>query len=447
MHNVARALRKRYSEDQVYILIAKKNTGNFTYDGIETGGERVCSEVEAEIAAIEARGGKIKKLSVVGYSMGGLVARYAIGLLYANGTLDKVECLNFTGFASPAIGARLPQKGTFPKLFNGIGSNSLSASGKQLWGIDNFRDTGRPLLSILADTKSIFGLGLMRFRRRTLYANIINDRVAVFYTTGISKKDPFEDLDRVKCKFVKGFDDVILDPDEPVTMKADYKPPTETFSEKFMRRLKSLPFNVGFVVLFLPIGLTVFSIMSAIQAVHSPRRIKLHQTGLAGMDFSKYRVPLWVEKMKHAVDEAYDKTRQPKEVDYLSDDTLSPASSEGSFEQSFKLQRAEPLADFPKLELTDDQFEMIDSLNSMGWRKYPVWIHNHRHSHAAIVLRMDKESHKEGKQVLRHWSEAEFLHRRVCESCWDIVHIVTFLERLAFDERGAKRRHTQNRRA
>lgn len=93
MGSVAKALRAQYGEDELYLLVAKRNTGNFTYDGIETGGERVCVEIEEELAAIKARGGQITKLSVVGYSLGGLVARYAIGLLHAKGVLDKLECM------------------------------------------------------------------------------------------------------------------------------------------------------------------------------------------------------------------------------------------------------------------------------------------------------------------------------------------------------------------
>jgi hypothetical protein len=93
MANVAKALRAKHADDKVYILVAQRNSGSFTYDGIETGGERVCLEIEDELQVIESKGGKIKKISFVGYSLGGLVARYAIGLLYAKGVLDKLECM------------------------------------------------------------------------------------------------------------------------------------------------------------------------------------------------------------------------------------------------------------------------------------------------------------------------------------------------------------------
>lgn len=93
MKNIAKCLREQFPADDLYLLLAKRNTGSFTYDGIERGGERVCAEIEEELQNIAQKGGKITKLSIIGYSLGGLVSRYAVGLLEAKGVLDKVECM------------------------------------------------------------------------------------------------------------------------------------------------------------------------------------------------------------------------------------------------------------------------------------------------------------------------------------------------------------------
>lgn len=93
MRNIAKSLRGKYSPDELHLLLAKRNSGSFTYDGIERGGERVCAEIEEEIKLIREKGGKIQKLSIIGYSLGGLVSRYAVGLLHAKGVLDTVECM------------------------------------------------------------------------------------------------------------------------------------------------------------------------------------------------------------------------------------------------------------------------------------------------------------------------------------------------------------------
>lgn len=91
MNSIAKALRAQYPEDKLYLLLAKRNSGSFTYDGIERGGERVCLEIEEELESIRNKGGNITKLSIVGYSLGGLVARYAVGLLEMRGVLRQVE--------------------------------------------------------------------------------------------------------------------------------------------------------------------------------------------------------------------------------------------------------------------------------------------------------------------------------------------------------------------
>jgi len=85
------SLRERYPEDKLHVLVAKRNSGSFTYDGVELGGERVAFEIEETLEELAHNGHKIKKLSIVGYSYGGLVSRYAIGLLFHKGLFEKIQ--------------------------------------------------------------------------------------------------------------------------------------------------------------------------------------------------------------------------------------------------------------------------------------------------------------------------------------------------------------------
>ena len=74
------------------------------------------------------------------------------------------------------------------------------------------------------------------------------------------------------------------------------------------------------------------------------------------------------------------------------------------------IEKAEPRQDdVPILALAPYQFRMVQALDNVGFRKYPVWIHKSHHSHAAIITRMDKPGYDEGKIVLRHWLDAEFI--------------------------------------
>jgi esterase/lipase len=85
------SLREQFAQDNLHILVPKSNAGNFTYDGIELGGERVTSEIEERLRELAKSGVDINRISVIGYSLGGLIARYAIGLLYHKGIFESIQ--------------------------------------------------------------------------------------------------------------------------------------------------------------------------------------------------------------------------------------------------------------------------------------------------------------------------------------------------------------------
>ncbi|KAG5807218.1 hypothetical protein H9Q74_009035 [Fusarium xylarioides] len=410
MRNVAKALRDEYSEDELYILPAEKNCGNFTYDGIELGGERVCAEIEDKLRNIEEQGGKITKLSIAGYSLGGLVSRYAVGLLYAKGILDDLECINFTTFASPHLGVRTPLKGWHNTVWNVLGARTLSMSGRQLFTIDKFRDTNRPLLAVLADPDSIFMSGLKKFKRRTLYTNIVNDRSVVHYTSAITKHDPYTDLEKVNLKYLKGYEGVILDPDHPIALRPKLQQDTLlTDYEAIKKWVKSIPFMVT-VGVIIPIGVVVFLANSAVQTVRSANRIKAHESGEAGLKIEQYRMPLRIKEIREEVEQAYEVLNSSQNQQYLAaSDSEDDLAYDAEDRKLLKKERRMSTPGQPTLALTPDQFEMIENLDEAGWRKFPVHIQKHRHSHAAIVVRMDKESFADGWVVLKHFAGSEFL--------------------------------------
>ncbi|KAJ5514209.1 hypothetical protein N7463_003761 [Penicillium fimorum] len=423
---IASALRDRYG-NELYILCPKANSGNYTYDGIELGGERLVHEVEETLESLADKGQKITKISVIGYSLGGLLARYAIGLLNARGWLDKLEPMNFTTFATPHVGVRAPLKGYKDQIFNVLGPRTISASGRQMWLVDSFRDTGRPLLGVLADPESIFITGLKKFRKRSVYANIVNDRSVLFYTSGLSKVDPFRDLEDLNINYVEGYEDVIIDPDLHVLPPAERKP--ETAAARFWKKVKSaaiwIPLSLLLIVL-VPVACMLFLINAGIQTFRSSKRIRMHEVGENGERFRRYRVPVLVQDVQHVVEQAFENVNAVQEPDYLSnsDTEVSDATPEKSTTSSAS-KSARNDADVesgsarrpstmevstysPKLALTHEQFGIIDSLNAVGIRKYPVHIQKHHHSHAAIIVRAEKDGFREGKIVMKHWLDNEF---------------------------------------
>lgn len=421
MDYVASSLRERYDEDQLHVLCAKANSGNYTYDGIETGGERVAHEIEETMEALEKEGQKITKLSIVGYSLGGLIARYAIGLLDSRGWLDKVQPVNFTTFASPHVGVRTPRKGIRGHIWNKLGARTVSMSGQQLFMVDTFRDTGRPLLSVLADPESIFIQGLKKFENRCVYANIVNDRSTVFYTTALSKVDPFRHLEEININYVDGYDRVIIDPGQYLLPSTPEEP--ETTDYRFWKKSKSilsdLPIYLLVSLLIAPAS-TIFLAYAAVQTCRSRERIRLHAEGKNGKLFGRYRVPLLVQNVQHAMEEVIENVGARQEPDYLSRTEAEESGSadlttETESKDAVSMQSStyhpitgDPISEHLTLALMPEQFAIIDSLNAVGFRKYPVHIHNHRHSHAAIIVRVQKKGFDEGKLVIKHWLDNEF---------------------------------------
>ena len=295
---------------------------------------------------------------------------------------------------------------------------------------DSFRETGRPLLVILADRNSIFMRGLASFRRRTLYANIINDRSVPYYTAAASRVDPFVDLDSIQMNHLKGYDDVVLDPQDPISSAEPDK------SSRGLKRwvtngrsmVEKLPVAV-LIGLLLPVGLVAYLVNSGVQSVRSNRRILLHEQGKAGIGIGAYHMPLIVEEMQSAVEgaiqaahpglpshrgqdgemsgeaKASDKDQQP-----VSDcsSTLAPRESPNLVVHGHGRPGANQPNQFSSVTLTPAQSIIVDALEGLHFRKYAVHIHRHRHTHAAIVVRTPKKEFEEGKTVIRHWVENEF---------------------------------------
>jgi Putative serine esterase (DUF676) len=138
--------------------------------------------------------------------MGGLVSRYAIGLLYADKFFDNVKPVNFTTFATPHLGTRKPSAGSpgdtlvnrtfnflIPKFIGRTGTFSFPhfqsqnpqkqtvIRGPQLFLEDN--DKEQPLLVAMAEEESDYFKALQLFPRISLYANVAQDFLVPYFTS------------------------------------------------------------------------------------------------------------------------------------------------------------------------------------------------------------------------------------------------------------------------
>jgi hypothetical protein len=289
-------------------------------------------------------------------------------------------------------------------------------SGRQLFGIDKFRDTGRSLLSVLADPNSIFIKGLAQFQHRSLYANVVNDRTVTYYTAGISQTDPFVKPENVKMNYIPDYQDVILDGDNPVSPKQPEAPPTmaQQLTSTTQTIIGRVPI-VAFLTVFIPIGTTLFLVNSVVQSFRSSQRIRLHEAGRAGINIERYRIGNMINMVRREAEDMFENVNNTQESDYLSAGSSEVASptqpaspgltrkdTESEIDSIVEKKQSQGL-EFPTLALTQDQFGMIEALDNLGFKKHPVYIHNHRHSHAAIIVRIDKKSFDEGRVVIKHW--------------------------------------------
>ncbi|BGO88545.1 hypothetical protein NBRC10512_003357 [Rhodotorula toruloides] len=324
---------------EVVVLAPRTNAESFahTYDGIDVCADRVVEEIDAEVQRIEEDGGKVERFSIVGYSLGGLVARYVLGLLDSRtpSFFSTVRPVNFTTFASPALG--IPQyKSFWSRTFRFLGSRLLSRTGNQLYERDRFlparfnsgkddgvkdrkglskylpvvkgREEAEPLLKVLADPRYNFYKALAKFEKIDVFANTVNDRTVPFPTGGIEAHDPFG-LARAKAKKLadaRGDDpdtqpdiregglEITLEPDAPIISSYRTIPvpaassDTPTPSKRrfrlrlpFLLRPTSYPFSrpvslaiIAFLPLALPLSVLYLISRFALQGRESRRRIR-----------------------------------------------------------------------------------------------------------------------------------------------------------------------------
>ncbi|XP_072962290.1 lipid droplet phospholipase 1-like [Typha angustifolia] len=196
--------------DKVVVHCSDCNSYMLTLDGIDVMGERLAEEV---VEAINRRPG-IQKISFVAHSVGGLVARYAIGRLYrlpsrkdqevcqsylydenSRGSICGLEAMNFVTLATPHLGSRGNKQ--VPFLF-GINAIEKVASrvihlifrrtGKHLFLTD--MDDGKPplLQRMVVDWGDLYFMSALQiFRRRVAYSNVVHDHIVGWRTSSIRR--------------------------------------------------------------------------------------------------------------------------------------------------------------------------------------------------------------------------------------------------------------------
>ncbi|XP_010544033.1 PREDICTED: putative lipase ROG1 isoform X1 [Tarenaya hassleriana] len=221
----AKQLLKKYPED-LLVHCSKRNYSMLTFDGVDVMGQRLAEEVRSVIE----RHPSLRKISFVGHSLGGLIARYAIACLYEQETRDelaqnndhpsenigdshggegfkgriaKLEPINFITSAAPHLGSRghkqVPLFGglyTLERFATRI-SWCLGRTGKHLFLAD--KDDGKPplLLQMVSDNEDLkFISALQCFKRCVAYANTSFDHLVGWSTSSIRRHNELPKLQR-----------------------------------------------------------------------------------------------------------------------------------------------------------------------------------------------------------------------------------------------------------
>jgi hypothetical protein len=365
------------------VLIPASNSGGKTYDGIDVCAERAVQEIESFVNMQSQRGREITRFSVVGYSLGGLIARYVVAMLLEKGWFGRMMPVNYTAFACPQLGVRSPYHGPISWMYNNTVS-TISVTGVQLCGIDDFRGTGRSLLSVMADPRRNFIRALSLFENRSLYSNIANDRFSVHYTSTITQqRDPYVDLKGLNINYLDGYSNVLLDPAKPFTLIENRR--QWNFPQWISRGAFVVLFAIWGVVVVVP----AFVVYSAVQNVRSKRRLHLlKQKGVLG---HYHNILPAEDALAGGIESRSSAKRSNREIanEQPADITLSTGVE-------------------ARLNLTDDQMSMIKALNDVGFQNRLVHIKKTIFSHSAIIVRRDSEMFSEGRAVIDYWLEHDF---------------------------------------
>lgn len=169
-----------------------------TYDGLELNAKKIIADIFYEIESLKQNNDlEVTKISIIGYSLGGLISRYVIGLLNELDFFEKIEPIFFSTFATPHVGIQFFNDNIFDAVANRLGPYLFGKSGGQLFIADHDK-----ILVKMADPQEKYMRGLKKFQKHILLANIKNDRTVAFFTSFITDVSPFEELDNIKIVYL-----------------------------------------------------------------------------------------------------------------------------------------------------------------------------------------------------------------------------------------------------
>lgn len=386
--------------DRLLVYKTGSHSGYLTYDGIDVNGKRITDEILEQTRQVTENGDVVTKLSIIGYSLGGLISRYAIGILHKQGFFDKIEPVNFITFCTPHVGVLKPHTQNLSvRLYNNIAPHFLAITGSQFFLKDKVGEFSKPLLVWMADPNSTFYLALKLFKYKALYANVVNDKRCCWFTSSISLTDPVNSMynklpQNITAEYIKGYEPNVIDASKPFYYEQKSKEQTFDTSSRRGFFWKTLNWCklFGTIVLYVPIMGISFIVSSIYQRIQTLNRIRHFHNEKSNNLSHLYEYDENTSLLTDLSNKLED------EQDTIVEDMYGAMNWKVSHSSS----------NFPPITLDDSQKFIVEKLNTLGWRKFPIILRHTTSTHAGAIVRHADPNFDEGKVIVRHFIENVF---------------------------------------
>ena len=172
---------------RLHILASKANSWWQTFEGVEACGKRLASEIVEfglnQMGRYPAH--TAVYFSIVGHSLGGLIARNALGQLYGTAFWERITPLGYYSFATPHLGARTKwaRRGRYAAH---LLSKEAGTSIHELLLQDKPQ-----MIHAMSVPDSSYMIALASFRHRTLVGTSHHDFSVPFATALIRDSNPY----------------------------------------------------------------------------------------------------------------------------------------------------------------------------------------------------------------------------------------------------------------
>ncbi|CAI5756494.1 unnamed protein product [Candida verbasci] len=378
------------------------HSGYLTYDGIDVNGKRISDEIIEQTSKIESTiGNKVTKFSIIGYSLGGLISRYAIGILHSQGYFDKVEPINFNTFCTPHVGVSNPQTHNLSvRVYNSVAPHFLALTGYQFFLRDKVGQLNKPLLVWMADPNSPFYKSLKNFKYKSLYANVLNDKRCSWFTASISRDDPINSMYNKSAKniiiedYIKGYESTIINIQKPFYFERSKHSVTYNDGSKIRFLWKTLNWIkiISTIILYTPVWAISFIVSSIYQRIKMNNRLK---------EFFKTNDLLHLYKPSTGSESDSDEaggifSELSEKVQDEQEDIVEDMYSAMNYKESYSKH-------IIPIKLDSHQKFIVDKLNTLNWKKFPIILRNTVSTHAGAIVRHNDPHFDEGKVVVAHF--------------------------------------------